>query len=227
MGMPFQPVAMGFSTPCSCFWLHHCRPCLDVAAEHSGSWPREDPAAAVLCILACCGLGAAWSVAVSPSPLSAASFATSIFWGAFVGKLSFLLVGVCTTSGVWWAVDKLLRIAPPPHATIEPAEWAYLFDVHCNASIAAVCGLSAHLVVLPVIAGGGVAGAVASNLLLGATVCAYWLVVMRGALALPFVGRGARALLYPAASAVLVLLVASLGGVDVWSLIAQLAAVQL
>jgi hypothetical protein len=102
-----------------------------------------------------------------------------------------------------------------------------MFDVHCNASIPAICGLATHLVVLPVTAGAGIAGAIASNLLLCATLCAYWLVLMRGVTALPFVGRGGRAVLYPAAAMILGLVAATLVGVDVWANVAQMAAVQL
>lgn len=91
-------------------------------AKHQ--WARDDPSFIILMSIILALSSIAWGLAYSPS-----------FYGIwrlmlYMIVVDFLAVGIVLSSIVWFVVYKFLT---KPEYLGAPIEWAYSFDVHCNA----------------------------------------------------------------------------------------------
>lgn len=93
---------------------------------HKNQYARDDPAFVVL--LAAFLLASSVVVALVFG-LSFVNFLGFFLWVVFI---DCILVGCLIATLLWWISNSYLR-AKQPFAVEEEVEWAYAFDIHCNA----------------------------------------------------------------------------------------------
>eukprot|EP00041_Stephanoeca_diplocostata_P003953 m.39584 g.39584 ORF g.39584 m.39584 type:complete len:256 (+) comp14735_c1_seq1:227-994(+) len=93
---------------------------------HKNQYARDDPAFLVLLALFLCGSSVMVGIVFG---LSLSSLLGFLLWVVFVDCIA---TGAAIASALWYVSNKFLRTASP-HAVMESVEWAYCFDVHCNA----------------------------------------------------------------------------------------------
>ena len=183
-------------------------------ADQSGRWSRDDPGVLLLCAGAASVLGASFAVALSSSPLGLGSLLLGLLWGGSCGLAAFVVAAAVASAALWLLADRLLRSPTPPHRTPQAAEWAYALDVHCNASVPVLAAGAALLLCLPLLASGWL-GAAASNTVLAVAASSYFAVAADGLRTLPFVDRAAGAVMSAGAGIAVLMLLATLAGVNV------------
>lgn len=90
-------------------------------------WAREDPSFVLLLCALLSFSALIWGLTFSPTY---GGVFRLIFYMLIV---DFLLVGVAMSTATYFLVNKYGRKADPHSGT--PLEWAYCFDVHCNAFV--------------------------------------------------------------------------------------------
>ncbi|QRV81663.1 UNC-50 family protein [Ceratobasidium sp. AG-Ba] len=129
--------------------------------QTKNTWARDDPAILWLISATLCVSAIAWGLVYSMSPLEIIKLAILMI------LRDFLLVGAAVATLVWLFANTLLLSNPTPlsltssqpsisTAPAQRVEWAYAFDVHCNALFPVILVLhGAQLVLLPVVSRDG------------------------------------------------------------------------
>eukprot|EP00040_Diaphanoeca_grandis_P020099 m.106702 g.106702 ORF g.106702 m.106702 type:complete len:251 (-) comp27746_c1_seq1:118-870(-) len=172
---------------------------------HKNQYARDDPAFLVLL----------WAFLCLSSIMCGVVFGLS-----FSGVIAFLLwvvlidcvaLGAIIATGFWYISNKFLR-AKNPHAVEERVEWAYAFDVHCNAFFPVILIIHVlQIFLIKVINHEYFVSALIADTLDLIAVCYYIYITFVGYSALPFLNRTVL-LLYPMVLAVGLYVVALLLG---------------
>jgi len=93
---------------------------------HKNQYARDDPAFVVLLAAFLCLSSILAAIVFG---LSFASFVGFLLWVVLVDCIA---VGCVIATALWWISNNFLRTSQP-FAVDENVEWAYAFDVHCNA----------------------------------------------------------------------------------------------
>ncbi|KAJ3060697.1 Protein unc-50 [Podochytrium sp. JEL0797] len=96
------------------------------ATETKNQWARDDPAFVVLLLLFISITAVAYGIAYKLGVLGTLNLIL------FMGFIDFLLVGAVVATIVWFFSNRFL-IQQQIHSADQAVEWAYCFDVHCNA----------------------------------------------------------------------------------------------
>jgi len=160
--------------------------------QTKNTWARDDPAILLL-ISACLTVAAiAWSVVYSYTALQTAKLALFMIFRDFL--LSGVIIATCL-----WLFSNAVLLQPPSHSspTDSKVEWAYMFDVHCNAFFPLFLTMYvAQLFLVPVITRDNWICLWIGNTLYLASASQYVYIVYLGLNALPFLIR-TNLLLFP------------------------------
>jgi hypothetical protein len=176
-------------------------------------WSRDDPAFALL-------LGALILAGTISYAFCFAAWNPLHFLRLTLGGLLFeyLILGSLLATAIRAYVNAYMRIQRL-HAVEQSVEWAYAWDVHCNALFCAyVLVAPAQYGLLPLLPTGGEGSSLIATLLTNTLwlsgLCYYAYITFLGYSALPFVDRAER-LLYPLAGVVVLYLLLLLINVNV------------
>lgn len=168
---------------------------------HKNQYARDDPAFLVLL----------WGFLCVSSILCGIAFGLS-----FSGVIGFLLwvvfvdciaTGCIIASILWYVSNRFLRVKSP-HAVEEYVEWAYAFDVHCNAFFPLLLILHVlQIFFIKIINHEHFISAFIADTMWLVAVCYYVYITFVGYSALPFLNRTVL-LLYPAGLSFVVYIVA-------------------
>jgi hypothetical protein len=130
--------------------------------------------------------------------LFSSSFMT-IVWSIFYTVIvDFLLVGIIVTTACWYFCNHYLRQVNI-HSIEQEVEWAYSFDVHCNASFPTfLLTYGVQFLLYKIIVDGGYFGQFLGNTLYLIAILVYLYLTFLGYQALPFI-HNAQIFLYPSA----------------------------
>jgi len=170
--------------------------------QTKNTWARDDPAILWLISTTLCVSATAWGLVYSLSPPEILKLAILMI------LRDFLLVGAVVATLIWLFANTLLLSNPTSlsltssQSTISTAptqrvEWAYTFDVHCNALFPVILVLhGAQLVLLPVVSRDGWVWMWLGNSVWVAGLTQYIYITYLGLNALPFLIR-TELLLFP------------------------------
>ncbi|KAI8826305.1 hypothetical protein HDU78_010477 [Chytriomyces hyalinus] len=94
--------------------------------QTKNQWARDDPAFVVLQLLFISITAVAYGIAYKLGVIG--TFKLILF----MGLIDFLLIGAIVASIVWFCANNFL-VQQQIHSATQAVEWAYCFDVHCNA----------------------------------------------------------------------------------------------
>ncbi|GAB5586138.1 hypothetical protein Unana1_01038 [Umbelopsis nana] len=94
--------------------------------QTKNQWARDDPAFLVLMSILLCASAVAWGLVYGHGFLGICKM---MLYMVFV---DFILVGSFIASACWLLSNRFLRVTAS-HSIEQRVEWAYAFDVHCNA----------------------------------------------------------------------------------------------
>ena len=174
-------------------------------------WARDDPAFLVVqaAFLAAATLAYAVALGVPPGLFT---YVELLFETVALGWLG---AGAALASIGWWFSNKHLRAPPHEQSVEQEVEWAYCFDIHCNAFFALFLVLyPLQFGLLPLLlagessSGGGAAGAgagggsffalILANTLWAFGAAAYFYITFLGYMSLPFLDpNGCVYFMYP------------------------------
>ncbi|CDS07387.1 hypothetical protein LRAMOSA01336 [Lichtheimia ramosa] len=97
--------------------------------QTKNQWARDDPAFFVLLTGLMAISGAAWAVVYGKG------WWNVLYTSAFMVLVDFLLIGSLVATVTWWITNRFLKFNRMSYAVDQNVEWAYAFDVHCNAYI--------------------------------------------------------------------------------------------
>eukprot|EP00035_Acanthoeca_spectabilis_P022790 m.445793 g.445793 ORF g.445793 m.445793 type:complete len:248 (+) comp19277_c0_seq1:95-838(+) len=170
---------------------------------HKNQYARDDPAFLVLLAVFLCISSVMVAIVFG---LSFGSFVALLLWIVFVDCIA---IGAVIASTLWYVSNRFLRTRSP-HTVEEAVEWAYCFDVHCNAFFPLLLILHVlQILIIKVINTTYFVSTMAADTLWLVAVCYYVYITFVGYNALPFLHRTVL-LLYPGLIAVAVYFVALL-----------------
>eukprot|EP00039_Didymoeca_costata_P007325 m.98568 g.98568 ORF g.98568 m.98568 type:complete len:252 (-) comp13641_c0_seq1:5443-6198(-) len=150
---------------------------------HKNQYARDDPAFVVL--LAAFLLASSIICAIVFG-LSFGQFILFFLWVVFI---DCIMVGCIIASCLWWISNSFLR-TKQPFAVEEDVEWAYAFDVHCNAFFPLVLILHVlQLFLIGIINHEWFFSALMADSLWMIALCYYFYITFLGYSALPFLNR--------------------------------------
>ncbi|KAJ3237362.1 hypothetical protein HDU81_009584 [Chytriomyces hyalinus] len=94
--------------------------------QTKNQWARDDPAFVVLQLLFISITAVAYGIAYKLGVIGTFKLIM------FMGLIDFLLIGAIVASIVWFCANNFL-VQQQIHSATQAVEWAYCFDVHCNA----------------------------------------------------------------------------------------------
>ncbi|KAI8620151.1 UNC-50 [Chytriomyces sp. MP71] len=94
--------------------------------QTKNQWARDDPAFVVLLLLFISVTAVAYGIVYKLGVLGTLNLIL------FMGFVDFLLVGAVVATIVWFGSNNYL-VQQQIHSANQAVEWAYCFDVHCNA----------------------------------------------------------------------------------------------
>jgi hypothetical protein len=149
-----------------------------------GTWSRDDPCFIVVQAFFLAMAGWAYGICFGET------------WGAqlrtffYFFFLHFIVLGLIVSTICLVVADKYLRKKSSAHSTIQPMEFLYAFDVHCNAFFPLfLLTYVVQFLALPLLYSDGLASTVLANLLHVFAVAYYCYVVSLGYNTLPFIDR--------------------------------------
>lgn len=173
-----------------------------------GQWARDDPAFIVIQAFFLSAAGFAYGVCFGETMFD--QFRTFVYF--ILGH--FMVLGIVVSSLCIFIAGKYLRKQTSMHGAVQPMEWLYSFDVHCNAFFPLF--LLTYVVqyfFLPLLYSTAMASVVAANILHLCAVCYYCYVVSLGYTTLPFIER-AEVFMAPAVVFAIVVLILCLTGTN-------------
>ncbi|KXS09705.1 UNC-50 protein [Gonapodya prolifera JEL478] len=161
--------------------------------QTKNQWARDDPAFVVVQSALLSIIAIAYSIAYR------VGFLGTLKLMFFMVAVDYLLVGAGVATVNWLFTNRVLIAQPLLHSVRQQVEWAYCFDVHCNAFFP--LSLATYVVqffFLPIVTRQGWVAAFVGNTLYGGAVGYYLYVTFLGYNALPFL-RHQTIFLYPIA----------------------------
>jgi len=158
--------------------------------QTKNQWARDDPAfVAVQCVFLLVA-SVAYGVAFRVSGFGAWVWLLSEAFG------QYLLVGAVVATASWAFANRYLRVHHA-HSVEQEVEWAYAFDVHCNAFFPLFVLLyPVQYLLLPLLLRDAFVATLVGNTLYLAAFVAYHYIHFLGYMALPFLQR-TQVFLYP------------------------------
>ena len=170
-----------------------------------GLWSRDDPCFIVLQAFFLAMAGLAYGVCFGET------FVDQLRTFCYFFFLHFAVLGVVVSTVSIFFADKYLRKKSSVHGVLQPMEWLYSFDVHCNAFFPLF--LLTYVVqyfALPFLYSQSLAATIVANSLHTVAVAYYCYVVSLGYNTLPFIERAeifmAPAVLFAIASLVMIIM---------------------
>jgi hypothetical protein len=149
-----------------------------------GTWSRDDPCFIVVQALFLAMAGWAYGICFGETWLSQLR---TFFYFFF---LHFAVVGLIVSAFSILVAEKYLRKKSSVHSAVQPMEYLYAFDVHCNAFFPLfLLTYVVQFLALPLLYSESLAATVVSNLLHAFAVAYYFYVVSLGYNTLPFIDR--------------------------------------
>ncbi|KAI9338533.1 protein unc-50 [Obelidium mucronatum] len=158
--------------------------------QTKNQWARDDPAFVVLLLLFIAVTAVAYGIAYKLGVFGTLNLIL------FMGFIDFLLVGAIVASVIWFFSNNFL-IQQQIHSADQAVEWAYCFDVHCNAFFPVfLITYVLQFFFIPIVTQNGWISLFVGNTLYLMAICYYFYVTHLGYNVLPFL-RHPEVFLFP------------------------------
>lgn len=153
-------------------------------------WARDDPALAVCIIFFLSITGLCYGICFGIDDLS------GLLYTCLIPPVCFLSTGILIATGAHSIANRYLRVYSF-HSNEQTLEWAYCFDIHCNATFPYIllCFVL-HYIILPAIYPSTLIPCIVSNILHTIGLCYYCYITSLGYSTLPFLDK-TEVFLYP------------------------------
>lgn len=153
---------------------------------------RDDPAFIVLQLIFLAATTLAFGLALHARPFRI------IYNILYECGISYLVLGVFISTGVWMLVNRFLMTPGSlPHEVKRDVEWQFVLDIHCNAYVSYFfCTQVLHFLLLPLLLHNTFFARLVANVLFALGASSYLYMTFRGLIEIPTLHRQ-QVVLYP------------------------------